>query len=66
MEKKIKAEIPQDVQRSPTLLAERTIEEEMKSYFLCTSGAEHTSVVIPFQLIPLSFENVSYNESVHQ
>jgi hypothetical protein len=55
-----KAEIPQDVQRSPAFMAEGTTEEEMKGYFLCASGTEHTRVVIPFQLVPLSFENVCH------
>jgi hypothetical protein len=60
------AEIPQYVQRPSSLLAERTTEEKTKCCFLHTSGAEHTSLVISFQLVPLPFENVSYIEHVHQ
>jgi hypothetical protein len=60
----IKAEIPQDAQRSPALLAERTTEEEMKNLFLCASGTEHTCVIIPFQLVSLSFDNISHIEFV--
>jgi hypothetical protein len=42
-----KVEIPLDVQRSPALLAKRAAEEEMKSCFLYTPTAKHTSVVVP-------------------
>ena len=63
--KEVHGEIPMDAKVLPTSLAKRTAEKEVKGSFLQVVAAVYAIVVISFQLVLFSFEDVPCVEPIH-